>query len=356
VAEPDERLLLALRWQRAGCAGPSPLYAKVLDAVIADVKAGGVCAAVLADPGDEAIAEAFVLRFLGAVHRLVLSGRAPELAAFYPSAGGTDGGDPGPAFIRTVAAMADDVRAGLEQPVQTNEVGRAAALVVGFLDVAARAALPLRVFEIGASAGLNLRWDQFRYEGGRDGTTFGPADSPVRLDDEYRDPRPFLHDRPVDVAERRGCDARPIDPTTDAGQLLLRGFLWPDQAERFARLDAAIEVAADVPATVDRADAGEWVHARLAAPVPGTATIVYHSIVWQYLSPATAAAVTDAFDGAAARATRDAPLAWVRFEPAADPTKGVDVTVRTWPGGEERIVARCWYHGKPVRSWPLPAA
>jgi hypothetical protein len=78
------------------------------------------------------------LRLLGAVHRLVLQGRAPELAAFYPSVGGQGrAADAWPAFRRTLAAHRDEVRALLDRPVQTNEVGRAAALYGGLLVAAA---------------------------------------------------------------------------------------------------------------------------------------------------------------------------------------------------------------------------
>jgi hypothetical protein len=51
------------------------------------------------DPGRTALA----LRMLGGVHALVLTGRAPELAIFYPSAGGT--ADPGAGAGLAWAAM-----------------------------------------------------------------------------------------------------------------------------------------------------------------------------------------------------------------------------------------------------------
>ena len=63
--------------------------------------------------------------------------------------------------------------------MQTNEVGRAAALAPGFLTVAVETGLPLRMLEVGTSAALNLRWDRFRYDDGD--TAWGDAESPVRL-------------------------------------------------------------------------------------------------------------------------------------------------------------------------------
>ena len=72
-----------------------------------------------------------------------------------------------------------ELQAAIACPVQTNEVGRCAALVGGFLTVAARTGLPLRLCEVGTSAGLNLRFDHYRYES--DGRGWGPSPSPVRL-------------------------------------------------------------------------------------------------------------------------------------------------------------------------------
>jgi hypothetical protein len=360
VAVPDvpPALIEALRLQRLGCEWASPLYATILDAVLADVEAGGVCAEVFADPGPEPLRDAMVLRFLGGIHRVVLSGRAADLAAFYPSAGGafTAGvDDPGPAFLATVAHHRDEAISSLEQPVQTNEVGRTAALLLGFFEVAAATGMPLRVLEIGASAGLNLRWDHFRFEGGDGGTAFGPPDSSVVFADPYRDPLPRL-DRAVTVAAREGCDRSPIDVGTEEGRLLLRSFVWPDQAVRLAALDAALAVAAAHPVTLTRADAAEWLDERLAEPQAGVATVVYHSIVWQYLPTATQVTILGLMEAVGRAATDAAPVAWLRFEPAADLAKGAEVRLRLWPAGagDERLVARTGYHGKPIRAVPLP--
>ncbi|HYP54817.1 MAG TPA: DUF2332 family protein, partial [Solirubrobacterales bacterium] len=48
---------------------------------------------------------------------------------------------------------------------------------------------------------------------------------------------------------------------------------------------------------------------------------------------------------AARRATAEAPLAWLRMEPAGEWT---DVRLSTWPDGESRLLARAGYHGSPV--------
>lgn len=352
-------VVAALGFQRAAFGAASlrsPLYEALTDAALADVEAGGPCAAVLARVPDglDPIPDAVALRYLGAAHRLVLEGRAPALARWFPTAGGrfdpaTDGPAAGAAFVAANAELGDELVAGLDLGVQTNEVARCATLAVGFTALLRRFGLPLRLLEVGASAGLNLRWDRWRYESG--GSAWGDPGAPLRFADAYRDPAPDVS-APLGpdaaVAERAGCDRSPIDPATAEGRLLLRSFVWPDQADRHARLAAALEVAATVPATVEAADAAGWVAARLAVPAPGTTSVVFHSIVWQYLPAATRSGVVEALEAAGAAATPDAPVAWLRMEPGEDPSQAAELRLRTWPG-EDALLALSGYHGHPVR-------
>jgi hypothetical protein len=154
-----------------------------------------------------------------------------------------------------------------------------------------------------------------------------------------------------DVAERRGCDRNPLDATTDEGRATLRSYVWPDQLDRLDRLDAAIEVARRVPATVARASAPTWIGSQLAEPRPGQATVVVHSIVLQYLDQASRARFRGQVTEAGERATGAAPLAWLRMEPGGD---RAEVRLTTWPHGEERVLGSAGYHGMPV-WWGEPA-
>jgi hypothetical protein len=338
------KVLDVVAFQARACAGSSsPLYGRVLDAIAADLRAGGVCAELLGGRGDDPFGSALALRFLGAVHRIVLEGRAIDLAAFYPSVGGTDQGDPGPAFLNTVRCHLAEVSQRTEDGVQTNEVGRSAVLVGGYAAVARSTGLPLRVLEVGASAGLNLRWDHFAYDTGL--VVAGDPTSPVRFSGVWEGDPPDLP-AAFEVAERGGCDHNPLDAMTSAGRVTLMSYVWPDQLDRLARLDAAIEVARRVPATVDRADAADWVTARLASPAPG----VVHSIVLQYLSPERRHRFREALADAGRRATATAPLAWLRMEPAG---KRAELRLTTWPEGAEQVLATAGYHGRPV--WWLNA-
>jgi hypothetical protein len=330
----------------------SPLYVSLLERVAEDVAARGPAWTLLRGRAGERSGEALPLRLMAAVHRLVLTGAAPELARAYPSAGGD--GDPEwawPALRELLAARAGELDALLDEPLQTNEPGRAAALLPGFLAVARATGLPLRVLELGASAGLNLNWDRYRYTG--NGFAFGPEDSPVRL--AYVDDAPAPGDA-ARVAERAGCDRRPLDAGSEHDALVLRSAVWADQVDRLALLDAALEVARRHPPPVERAEALAWLERRLAEPAAGVATVVFHSIVVQYLEPEARAALRALLDRAGARASAGAPLAWLRMEPperepaAGDPARGLaEIRLTRWPGGAEALLGHAGYHGRPVR-------
>lgn len=337
--------------QRVACARlGSHLYAEVLDAVIADVAGGGVCAAVLEPHRDEPIGTALPLRFLGAIHRLVLEGRAPALAAHYPSAGGAPGPTLAVDFLATVDRLRPAIEVRITDGVQTNEVGRSAALAPGYVEVARRSGLPLRVLEVGTSGGLNLRWDRYWYDTGE--TTLGDPHSPVRFVGVWQPAGGALPELgPVEVVERAGCDRNPLDVGTEEGQLTLRSYLWPDQVDRRHRLEAAFAVAEAVPATVERADVGDWLTERLARATPDVATVVAHSIVWQYVPRAARDRMRDALRRAGAAATPAAPLAWLRMEPAG---AVADLRLTWWPGGDETVLGTAEYHGTPVH-WGAPS-
>lgn len=154
-------------------------------------------------------------------------------------------------------------------------------LLVGLSEVARRTASPLRLLELGASAGLNLLVDRFRY-----GQAYGPVASPCRL------PAPGTALGPLRIADRAGCDRAPLDPTTDEGRLRLRSSIWGDQPERLARLDGALEVASRERFPVEQASAAEWLSRQLTTD-PTTVTVAWHSIVRMYVDPAEWTRVED---------------------------------------------------------------
>jgi hypothetical protein len=342
----------ALTLQAGVCAQMgSPFSGRVLSVVRDDVERGGPFAGFFdAWKGvgvrglmDEAVS----LRILGGLQHLVLSGADAALAAHYPASGA----EPDDATLARVLISAaerhhDILLAFMASPPQTNEVRRSICLVGGYLTLAKQTGLPLRCLEIGASAGLNMNWDLYHYDFGA-GRTWGDPASPLRLDADWEGPAPLL-DAPVVVAEKRGCDQNPIDIADDASVRRLEAYVWPDQLDRLARLRAAIALARATRNSIDKADAAAWVAAN-ARPREGMATVVVHSVVWPYLSPATQGAIADSIRAAGESASASAPFAWLRMEPdPANMAAPMEVRLSVWPGKANRLLARVHPHGAKV--------
>jgi hypothetical protein len=344
---PGSRLLRSLQMQRQLCASMgSPMYGDVLDRVAADVEAGGVFAAILSGHENDAGRLALPLRLLGGLHRLALDGRASGLRRWYPSTGGHwDAEAAWPDIALAASDHGDHLRAALDQPPQTNEVGRSAALIGGLLILAHRFGLPIRLFEVGCSAGLNLRADYYRYR--HSGGQWGPADSPVTIDDAWRGQLPPAAN--LRIVQRHGYDIAPLDAGSRDGELTLLSYVWPDQPERLDRLRGAISIARRVPAPLQRRNAVDAVAGLSVAA--GALTVLWHSITWQYLSADDQAAIRAGIDALGVQARADSPFAHLMLEPQRrTPDSPVEFTVRarSWPGGDDTLLAACSPHGPPV--------
>jgi hypothetical protein len=325
----------------------SPLYGSLLRSAADDLNSEGAVWEALRGFENEDSNTALALRFMGAVHRLVLMGKLPDLALRYPSTGGDgDARSAWPAFRDALVDRKPEVRELVPRNCQTNEVGRSAALLGGFLEIAHRTGNRLRILELGASAGFNLRWDSYRYESGDKG--WGHRDSPVRFAHSF-DVAPPL-DRRVEVVGRNGCDLEPIDPTSAEGSLTLRSFVWADQGERFHLLEGAIKVARQIPVEVERVDAATFLERELASRRTGVATVVYHSVFMQYVGADGRRRIASAIETAASRASRDGPLAYLRLEPGP---QSFEVRLTLWPGGRDDLLALTRAHGTGVR-WLVP--
>lgn len=200
VNPPFRGLAQSFRIQAAVCGRMgSPFSEAILNSAARDIEDGGVTRRILARWTEatvrDLIADAVALRLLGAIHDLALNGTDAQLVAAYPSTGST--GDPDSAWtaaLETMKAAPERFVRFVEHEPQTNEVRRSACLLPGFLTAAREFDLPLRIFELGASAGLNQLWDRYAYAlGGVD--SWGPADSPVHIPTEWRGPPPPLDAR-----------------------------------------------------------------------------------------------------------------------------------------------------------------
>ena len=343
-----DRLASQLRWQALACASlGSGFYAALLERLADDAEAGGPAARVLAGHEDDPIDSLLALRLLGGVHRRVLLGLEPLLAAHYPSTQGDGEADAAATVVLGVLdQQADELRESLARPPQTNEVGRAAPLVGTLWHLQAIAPLPVRLFEMGASGGLNLLADRFRFEGAHQS---GPVGSAVVFSDAWLGNVPATG-LLLDVVERLGCDRAPVSSSTDEGALTsLTSYVWPDQLERLARLRGALTLARANPVTVVGVSAADF--AADLAPVPGTWTVLWHSVMWQYLDEAERASVqADSSARVRRRTTTHRSRTSRSSRDASHRTRDLAfyVTLRTWPGGPERTLGVAPAHGLPV--------
>ncbi len=232
----------------------------------------------------------------------------------------------------------------LDSAPQTNEVARSAALLPGYLEIARLTGLPLAVREIGASAGLNLLFDRYFYQYGS--FTWGARDADVTIACEWRGQAGVLAES-IEVADRLGCDLLPIDARDRASRARMLSYIWPDQAARVARAEAALSLAAREKLEVQAIDAARFTAAQLRLGAPGRALVLVHSIFWQYLPEATGAAIRGAIAQAAGEATATAPFAWLRMEAEADEPRGATVRLSLWPHGPlDEPIAVADYHGR----------
>ncbi|WP_166354783.1 DUF2332 domain-containing protein [Phytoactinopolyspora limicola] len=182
---------------------------------------------------------------------------------------------------------------------QTNEAGRCAVL----LPVLAQLPQPLALLEVGASAGLCLYPDVYRYRYGAH--VVGPASGPVELACAVKGDVPLPEQVPT-VTWRAGLDLNPIDLTDDDALRWLDALIWPEHHERSARLHAAAAAIRSDPPDIRRGDLLTDLPA-LAAEAPADATlVVFHSAVIAYVDP-TARATFES-------AVRQLPGHWISNE------------------------------------------
>lgn len=325
----------------------SPFTAALCRAIPAAMGETRLAAVLRGWQGDAAL-DALALRACGGLHALVLTGAAPELAALYPPHE-TDAAALHAVLTATIAEHDGFLTDYLDKPPQTNETGRSAMILGAALIVAQATGLPLDVFEVGASAGLNLLFSHYDYDLG-DGREWHAPDAPLTITSDWSGALPPL-DQTLRVVARKGCDRNPLAPGNPDDRLRLLSYIWPDQAARLARMRAALDHAAHQTVSVDADDAAAWIERQVQeAPVPGTARMFYHTIVWQYLPDTVRDRITTALQQAGAAATADTPLAWFRFETDQGASgDGALMELTLWPGGETRVLGRADFHGRWVR-------
>ena len=292
------------------------------------------------------LADGLPLRVAGALHALAHGGVEPALAALYPPNPLPGTSDAAKVLDRILNVRSGDILGFIRNTPQTNEVGRSAALMPGLLEIAARTGLPLELYEIGASAGLNLFPDRYRYRFGD--AEWGSPDSRPLLAPQWTGPAPAVG-APLRVLGRQGCDREPIDLRLPGSRERLAAYVWADQRDRLERLHDAITTALQDYPAIDRMEAADWVESRLSESAPGRVPVLFHSIVWNYLAPDSRKRITRHMRQLGESASACAPLAWLRLEHEEKRTR---LRLSLWPGEEDELLAIAHPHGSSV-EWLL---
>jgi hypothetical protein len=337
---PRDNFLQQAEWCERLGSPFTALVCRVLHERLTDQSAFG--ARLLNWPG-RADADAIALRACGALNALARAGQ-PALAPLYPP-------HPPPQpeqFWRGVQSAIVSEDAGLtrflDSAPQTNEVARSAVLLPGYLEIARLTSLPLAIREIGASAGLNLWFDRYAYRYGA--WSWGDAGAQVAIPCEWRGEIPAAS-RAIAVADRRGCDLNPVDAGDAQARARMLAYIWPDQRERVARAEAALDLAAREQTRIEKIDAAAFVARELDAGAPDRALTLAHSIFWQYLPDETKEQIRAAISQAAAGATSASPLAWLRMEAEAEEPRGAVLRLSLWPHGPlDEKLAVASFHGQ----------
>ena len=326
----------------------APGTALICRALIALAEGDSLCGQRIGNWNPEAVLrDALPLRIAGGFHDLFRRGLEPELGKIYHGEI-TDQ----TAVDRLVSEVVARHDAGLlpwfDSPPQTNEAGRSASFVAAMHWLASRVVPNFELNEIGSSAGMNLLIDRYRYDLG--GVISGPVQAPVTICPTWIGPPPPAD--PFEIATVQGCDIQPIDVRDDSAANRLMAYIWPEMPERFARMEAGIQMIRDRTVDLVQADAADFIEARLAAAqAQGTTRVLMHSIVWQYLPETVQDRITSAMHEAGSKATSSKPLAWISLE-TNRATFRHELKVRFWPGGgEPRLLGEAHAHGIWVKSY-----
>ena len=277
-----------------------------------------------------------------AVHHLLLGGAGPGLAAHYPNlANGPASGDPGPLFVEFVDAHFDELTdLAATRTTQTNEVGRCAQFLP-VMGIVGREVGRLAHVDVGTSAGLNLLLPRYRYDYRPGGVVGG--DSNVVLPCGTKGPIP-LPDSMPQVVRSIGLDRSPVDLSDPVEVRWLEACVWPDQADRFARLVAAIDLARDQPPDVRMGDAVDGLSALVHEAASAAHPVVTNSWVLNYLEPPRRAAYVAEME----RLGASLDLSWIIAEapdqttglpvPTTDPAESITVlSLVTWRSGRRSV-------------------
>ncbi|MEH6404669.1 MAG: DUF2332 family protein [Sneathiella sp.] len=293
------------------------------------------------DPGPSG--DSVPLRVMGALHGLVVEGISDTLRQVYPPHhSNVSDAELWAIISKSVTDHTGYILDRMRSAPQTNEVQRAAVLVPGFMEIASQTGKREFVTsELGASAGLNLYWDKYQYQLGD--VQWGASTSGTRLEPDWRGGQPDFSE--ISVRSRAGCDLNPIDISKIEFRQKLLSYVWPDQEARLQRSRSAIEFANGQKDLIEQSDAIDWLERQLQVAHKGAVHVIYHTIAWQYFPENSKRRGEELLEIAGRKATKEAPLAWLRLE-ADGKGDGAGLTLTLWPAGETKTIARGDFHGR----------
>ena len=208
---------------------------------------------------------------------------------------------------------------------------------------------PVHLVEIGASAGVHLRFDRFRYDMG--GSSYGDPSSTVLIAPHWRGPG-AVPDRDAlpALAGVTGVDLHPIDTANATERRWLRALVWPEELEEAHLLDTALDAVSTDPPRILAGNAID-VCPELARQIPaGEPRVVFHAATRIHVPPDR----LDAFDEAVATLGEGGPMFHLSFErvqaPRADP-----VLALRRPGSPEPVpIALAQGYGYWIEALHLP--
>ncbi len=282
-----------------------------------------------------------------AVHFLLLRGADHPLRRYYPNLNGgarRDGENVFPLFADFCARRRDELLPLIRSRVtNTNEVARSGTLNAGFRALAQEADEPLHLIEVGPSAGLNMIWDRYRvrYIRGAENYCTDAAGATLTIDVELKGEKIPPHGPAPEIARRIGLERNPVDLSDADDRDWLRALVWPDQAGRFARLAAALDILGEARPEILRGDALELLPDVLGQVPQGETVCVYHSFVTYQFSQEMRAAFDALLTAAGLRRT-----VW-RLSLEGRTDHECLLTLRRYRDGtrEERVLARAHSHG-----------
>ena len=252
------------------------------------------------------------------VHDLLIGQPDQQLALWYPNLSEDHRSPTDPLLIRTFRSFVATNSERLTQllatrSTQTNEVGRCGSLLPA-LGLLGDEVGPLGLLDVGTSGGLNLLLDryEYRYQAPDGSTTQIGGPSTVTIDVDTTGAVPVPSALP-NIVVRCGVDRRPIDVTDDGEARWLEACVWPDQADRFHRLVAAVDIARQHPPEILAGDAVTSLSPGVERVGAAAHPVVTNSWVLNYLTADARVAYLRELE----RIGADRDLSWVYAEAPA---------------------------------------